>query len=192
MPYAAQYIHRAEIIREKGTNRSAFFRGEVDKYGWVDVGSSFLPSDIIAAYLYAQIEQLTTIQLRRKSIWNRYRSNLSPILEEFGICLPNIPAWATNNAHMFYLVCNSLNQRSGIISALKEQGILAVFHYLSLHSSPYYKDLHDKRHLPNSDRFTDCLVRLPMYYELSDGDVDKICNVIITSLSAQSTEFRQI
>ena len=177
-----QYVNRAEIIREKGTNRSSFFRGEVDKYGWVDLGSSFLPSDIIAAYLYAQLENLTLIQLRRRSIWYRYWTNLSPALERFGISMPNIPPWATNNAHMFYLVCNSLTQRSGIISSLKEQGILAVFHYLSLHSSPYYKNLHDNRPLPNSDRFTDCLVRLPMYYELSDDDVDTVCDVLLKNL----------
>lgn len=178
----AQYTKRAEIIREKGTNRSSFFRGEVDKYGWVDIGSSFLPSDIIAAYLYAQLENITAIQLRRISIWNRYRQNLSPLVEKFGISVPNVPSWATNNGHMFYLVCNSLTQRSEIISTLKDQGILAVFHYLSLHSSPYYQNLHDNRPLPNSDRFTECLVRLPMYYELTNADVDKICDIIIRLL----------
>lgn len=177
-----QYAARAEIIREKGTNRSAFFRGEVDKYGWVDVGSSFLPSDIIAAYLYAQLENIDTIQLRRKAIWSRYWSRLSSELPKFGIQLPQVPEWATNNAHMFYLVCRDLQQRTALISALKEAGILAVFHYLSLHSSPYFQSQHDGRRLPNSDHFTDCLVRLPLYFELTDEEVDHVCERIVGHL----------
>lgn len=173
---------RAEIIREKGTNRSSFFRGEVDKYGWVDVGSSFLPSDIISAYLYAQLEVLDTIQLRRKAIWQRYWDNLAPVLLEFGVTLPVIPEWATNNAHMFYLVCNGLEQRSDLIAKLKAAGINAVFHYLSLHDSPYFQQKHDGRPLPHSDRFANSLVRLPFYYELSDSDVDRVSETIITAL----------
>lgn len=176
------YINRAEIIREKGTNRSAFFRGEVDKYGWVDLGSSFLPSDIIAAYLYAQLENIDIIQLRRKAIWSRYWSHLASELPKFGIQLPNVPIWATNNAHMFYLVCRDLKQRSALISALKTDGILTVFHYLSLHSSPYFQSQHDGRPILNSDRFTDCLVRLPLYYELTDDEVDHVCECIIAHL----------
>lgn len=177
-----QYADRAEIIREKGTNRSAFFRGEVDKYGWVEVGSSFLPSDIIAAYLYAQLENLDTIQLRRKAIWSRYWDHLSSELPRFGIQLPNVPEWATNNAHMFYMVCRDLPQRTALIAALKEAGVLSVFHYLSLHSSPYFQSRHDGRTLPNSDRFSDCLVRLPMYYELADVDIDYVCEHIVRHL----------
>jgi dTDP-4-amino-4,6-dideoxygalactose transaminase len=176
------YIGRAEIIREKGTNRSSFFRGEVDKYGWVDLGSSFLPSDIISAYLFAQLENLEAIQLRRKAIWQRYWDRLSPVLPRLGIGLPVIPAFATNNAHMFYLVCADLGQRTHLIAGLKEQGILAVFHYLSLHTSPYFQQKHDGRPLPNSDRFSDCLVRLPLFYELSDADVDRICDAILNVL----------
>jgi dTDP-4-amino-4,6-dideoxygalactose transaminase len=178
----SQYAARAEIIREKGTNRSAFFRGEVDKYGWVDVGSSFLPSDIIAAYLYAQLENIETIQLRRKAIWTRYWNHLSSELPKFGIQLPLVPEWATNNAHMFYLVCRDLSQRTALISALKEAGVLAVFHYLSLHSSPYFRSRYVGRLLPNSDRFTDCLVRLPLYFELTDVEVDYICERIVEHL----------
>lgn len=177
-----QYAGRAEIIREKGTNRSAFFRGEVDKYGWVDVGSSFLPSDIIAAYLYAQLENLEMIQLRRKSIWNRYWNFFSSELPKLGIQLPHVPEWATNNAHMFYLLMRDIEQRTDLINSLKNQGIHAVFHYLSLHNSPFFQKKHDGRPLPNSDRFTDCLVRLPLYFELSDKQCQFICESVVKAL----------
>ncbi|QWD27072.1 dTDP-4-amino-4,6-dideoxygalactose transaminase [Polynucleobacter paneuropaeus] len=172
-------INRAEIIREKGTNRSAFFRGDVDKYGWVDLGSSFLPSDIVAAYLYAQLESLNVIQNCRKKIWARYHEAFSQELSGFGVQLPIIPEWATNNAHMYYLVVNNLEQRSELIDWLKENGIHATFHYLSLHSSPYFSKLHDGRDLPNSNRFSDCLIRLPLYFELSDLDQEKIIKTVI-------------
>lgn len=178
----ARYMGRAEIIREKGTNRSSFFRGEVDKYGWVDVGSSFLPSDIISAYLYAQLENLDAIQARRKAIWQRYWDQLASVVPEFGISLPVVPDFATNNAHMFYLVCQSLEQRTQLIAALKGQNIQAVFHYLSLHDSPYFQQKHDGRPLPHSDRFSNCLVRLPMFYELGDADVDRVANAIVDAL----------
>jgi len=178
-----QYAGRAEIIREKGTNRSAFFRGDVDKYGWVDVGSSFLPSDIIAAYLYAQLENMDIIQLRRKIIWMRYWEHFSSKLPKFGVQLPKIPEWATNNAHMFYLVMHDLEQRTALIAALRKSDIHAVFHYLSLHSSPYFQARHDGRTLPNSDHFTDCLVRLPLYYEMSDDQVDRVAEAVISSVS---------
>lgn len=170
-----QYIHRAEIIREKGTNRSSFFRGEVAKYGWVDIGSSFLPSDIIAAYLYAQLENIDAIQARRKFIWERYYSKLSVALANSGISLPMVPEYSTNNAHMFYLVCENLEQRTALIQHLKENGVHAVFHYLSLHTSEFYQDKHAGNRLPNSDNFTDTLVRLPLFYELTDEQVDHIC-----------------
>jgi len=177
-----RYIGRAEIIREKGTNRSSFFRGEVDKYGWVDVGSSFLPSDIVSAYLFAQLENLDAIQQRRKAIWQRYWDQLATTLPDYGISLPTIPDYATNNAHMFYLVCRDLDQRTALIAALKEQGIHAVFHYLSLHDSPYFQQKHDGRALPHSDRYTNCLVRLPLFYELSDADVDRVTAAILSAL----------
>lgn len=173
-----QYIHRAEIIREKGTNRSSFFRGEVAKYGWVDIGSSFLPSDIIAAYLYAQLENINEIQARRKAIWQRYYDNLDASLKNTCIVLPYVNESSTNNAHMFYLVCDSLVQRTALIQHLKDNGIHAVFHYLSLHSSEYYKSKKTDYTLINSDLFTDSLIRLPLYYELSDEQVDFICNAI--------------
>lgn len=170
-----KYIHRAEIIREKGTNRSSFFRGEVAKYGWVDIGSSFLPSDIIAAYLYAQLENIDTIQARRKAIWQRYHDKLSVVLSNSGIELPIVADYSTNNAHMFYLVCADLEQRTALIQHLKDNEVHAVFHYLSLHTSEFYQDKHTGHTLPNSDYFTDTLVRLPLFYELTDEQVDHIC-----------------
>ena len=173
-----RYIHRAEIIREKGTNRSSFFRGEVAKYGWVDIGSSFLPSDIIAAYLYAQLENVDTIQSRRKSIWQRYYDKLNTILVDSGMSLPSIPEHSTNNAHMFYLVCKNLEQRTALIQYLKDHGVHAVFHYLSLHASEYYQGKYYGSALPHSDFFTDTLVRLPLFYELTDKQVDYICDQI--------------
>ncbi|CAJ1864321.1 dTDP-4-amino-4,6-dideoxygalactose transaminase [Aeromonas veronii] len=173
-----RYIHRAEIIREKGTNRSSFFRGEVAKYGWVDIGSSFLPSDIIAAYLYAQLENMDVIQARRKAIWQRYYDNLSSVLTNSGIRLPQVFEYSTNNAHMFYLVCENLKQRTELIAALKSCNIHAVFHYLSLHSSEYYQGKYNGSSLQNSDFFSDTLVRLPLFYELLDEQVDSICNAI--------------
>ena len=175
---ASEYVARSEIIREKGTNRSAFFRGEVDKYGWVDIGSSFLPSEIVAAYLYAQLEQLDPIQSRRLAIHQRYRENLTALAERECFELPNLPTWATNNAHMFYLVCRSLEERTRLVAYLKERNIMSVFHYLSLHSSEFYASKHDGRVLPNSDRYTDCLLRLPLYYELRDDQVDRVCEAI--------------
>jgi len=177
-----QYVARAEIIREKGTNRSSFFRGEVDKYGWVEVGSSFLPSDIISAYLYAQLENIDVIQNRRKAIWQRYHDKLVSHVPKFGVKLPVVPEWATNNGHMFYLVCRDLEQRTKLIDALKAKGIHAVFHYLSLHSSPYFAERHDGRPLPNSDRFSECLIRLPLFYELTDDQCDFVSESIVSVL----------
>jgi dTDP-4-amino-4,6-dideoxygalactose transaminase len=172
------FIRRAEIIWEKGTNRAEFFRGEINKYGWVDTGSSFLPSEIIAAFLWAQIEYLDDIQIKRKQIWNFYFNGLKPLEVKRFFILPEIPNYAVNNGHMFYLVCNSLEDRTKLIAHLKENGILAVFHYLGLHDSEYYKNKHDGRELKNCDKFTDCLLRLPLFYELKQNDVDYICEII--------------
>ncbi len=173
-----QFRGRAEIIWEKGTNRSAFWRGEVDKYGWVDIGSSFLPSEVTAAFLYAQIESLEKIQSRRKALWNRYYQLLLPLQADSKVRLPCVPSYATNNAHMFYLLCKSLKERTALICHLKEQGIYAVFHYQSLHKSPFYVDRHDGRELPWSDHYTDCLVRLPLFYELSEQDLDRVVSSV--------------
>lgn len=166
-----QFAERAEIIWEKGTNRSAFFRGEVDKYGWVDVGSSFLPSEIIAAFLWAQLENISLIQEKRKEHWLSYSNKLKDWAKEKNIQLPIIPEYATNNSHMFYLVCQSLKQRSQLIQTLKQDQILSVFHYISLHKSPFYINKHDGRELPESDRYTDCLLRLPLFFELDTNPV---------------------
>lgn len=173
-----RFIHRAEIIWEKGTNRAKFFRGEVNKYGWVDIGSSFLPSEIIAAFLWAQIENLDDIQSRRKHLWQLYYEGLKPYADKGYFKLPELPEYATNNAHMFYVVCNSLEDRTKLIAHLKANDILAVFHYLSLHSSDYYAPKHDGRELPNCDHFADCLVRLPMFYELEEDVLNDIVKLI--------------
>ena len=175
-----RFIRRAEIIWEKGTNRAEFFRGMVNKYGWVDTGSSFLPSEINSAFLWAQLECLETIQNRRKAIWNMYYEGLKNLAANGFFTMPDIPEYATNNGHMFYLVCRNLDERTQLISYLKEQGAGAVFHYLSLHLSDYYREHHEGEipDLPNCDRFADCLVRLPMYYELTDEDVHSIVKAI--------------
>lgn len=173
-----RFIRRAEIIWEKGTNRAEFFRGEVNKYGWVDMGSSFLPAEINAAFLWAQLENLDEIQAKRKSLWETYYKLLTPLADKQFFKLPDIPEYASNNAHMFYLVFPSLEKRTALIQHLKENDILAVFHYLSLHSSAYYKDKHDGRELPECDRYADTLVRLPMYFDLEIEDVEKICKLI--------------
>jgi len=169
-----RFVQRAEIIWEKGTNRAAFFRGEVDKYGWVDVGSSFLPAETVAAFLYAQLENLEDIQQQRKHIWDSYQEGLQPLAEEGFFDLPHVPDYTTNNAHLFYLVCRNLAERSALIKHLRKNEIHAVFHYLSLHKSPFYQDKHDGRALPNCDRFANNLVRLPLFYELTDEELEKI------------------
>ncbi len=173
-----QFIHRAEILWEKGTNRAEFFRGAVNKYGWVDKGSSFLPAEINAAFLWAQLENVDDIQAKRIQIWNRYYEAMKPLAEKGYFTMPDVPEYATNNGHMFYMVFENLEKRTAFMNYLKEQGIGAVFHYLSLHKSEYFKDKHDGRELPQSDRYTDCLVRLPLFYDLTDEDqtyiIDKI------------------
>lgn len=167
-----RFIRRAEIIWEKGTNRAEFFRGMVNKYGWVDTGSSFLPAEINSAFLWAQLESLDMIQNRRKEIWEQYYDGLKDLAAQGYFSMPNIPEYATNNAHMFYIVCRSLEERTKLIAYLKENGITAVFHYLSLHLSDYYTSNNtDTPNLPECDHYADCLVRLPMYYELKNEEL---------------------
>jgi dTDP-4-amino-4,6-dideoxygalactose transaminase len=174
-----RFIRRSEIIWEKGTNRSEFFRGEVNKYGWCDTGSSFLPSEVISAFLWAQLESLDDIQYKRKNLWRQYYAGLESLAAKGYFRLPDIPSYATNNAHMFYLVCKNLEERSGLIKYLKEHDVLSVFHYLSLHQSEYYTTHYSEiPSLPNCDRYADCLVRLPMFYELKAEQVDYIVNLI--------------
>lgn len=173
-----RFIRRAEILWEKGTNRAEFFRGAVNKYGWVDMGSSFLPAEINAAFLWAQLENLDEIQSKRKSLWDTYYKLLTPLADKQFFKLPDLPDYASNNAHMFYLVCRNLEERTNLIKYLKEHDIQAVFHYLSLHSSEYYKNKHDERELPECDRYMDTLVRLPLFYDLEIEDVERICACI--------------
>jgi TDP-4-keto-6-deoxy-D-glucose transaminase len=175
-----KFFKRAEIIWEKGTNRSAFWRGEVDKYGWIDIGSSFLPSEITTAFLWAQIENLADIQKKRKEIWTSYWRGLVKWSNYTGVQLPNIPEYATNSAHMFYLVCKDIEQRTQLMEVLKKQGILSVFHYISLHKSPFYQNIYIGKDLVESDRYSDCLLRMPMYYELDEDEINHICKILAT------------
>jgi dTDP-4-amino-4,6-dideoxygalactose transaminase len=173
-----QFVERAEVIWEKGTNRASFFRGEVNKYGWEDTGSSYLPSESIAAFLYAQIENILDIQQKRKLLWETYYNGLKPL--DKIIKLPNVPDYATNNGHMFYIVLNSSKQRQLLIEHLKENNIYSVFHYLSLHKSPYYlRNNTERPELVYSDEYSDCLLRLPMFYDLSVENVSMISNIIV-------------
>lgn len=174
-----QFAKRAEIIWEKGTNRSAFFRGEVDKYGWVDIGSSFLPSDMNAAFLYAQLESLEDIQKKRLDVWKTFDRELKDWAGNLGIGMPFIPIYATNNAHMFYLVLQNLEERNRLISHLKEEHILAVFHYQSLHESAFFKDQYQGKELVNTKVYTDCLVRLPLFAGITEQETNKIIHQLL-------------
>ena len=173
-------VRRAEIIWEKGTDRSAYFRGEVDKYGWVDIGSSYLPSEFNAAVLYAQLEKLDWIQKIRLRIWNNYFLGLETWAIQNGVRMPIIPKYASNNAHMFYLVFDSELTRDYFISELKIKGVQSVFHYQSLHKSKFFKEKYRGAELPNSDMYSSCLVRLPLYVGLDEAIViNKILEINI-------------
>jgi dTDP-4-amino-4,6-dideoxygalactose transaminase len=164
-----KFIKRAEIIREKGTNRSAFFRGEIDKYGWTDIGSSFLPSDLLAAYLFAQLEAFDFIQNSRMKIWNLYYEGLK------GNKNITIPPLKEHNASIFYFTCKSLDERTKLITHLKQNNIPASFHYQALHKSAFAKS---GESLPNSEKCSDTLVRLPLYVDLKESDVQTIIKLI--------------
>ena len=172
------YSNRAEIMWEKGTNRAEFFRGEVNKYGWVDIGSSFLPSEITSAYLFAQIQHIDDIQSKRTAIWNRYKENLQELNDNGKFIVPSLPDFATNNARMFFIITNDINERSELIKHLRSNEIHAVFHYLALHNSEYYSEKHDGRELSNSVMFENCLLRLPLFNDLRLDQVDFICESI--------------
>jgi len=170
-----RFIDRAEILREKGTDRSRFFRGEVDKYTWVDVGSSFLPSDILAAFLFAQLEARERIQARRRRIWERYREGLAAWAERNGARLPSMPAHCEQSYHMFYLLLPSLDRRQALLAHLKSHGILAVFHYLPLHLSEMGRKLGGRPDAcPVAQDVSDRLIRLPFYNDLTDTDQDEV------------------
>lgn len=175
-----RFVKRAEIIREKGTNRSQFFRGEVNKYDWVDIGSSFLPSDIIAAFLFAQLENIDKIQKKRMKVWLKYQEAFHSLVKSKKIRLPEIPNHASNNAHIFYLICQSNDERSRLINHLKEDGILAVFHYISLHKSPFYSINNSSNELQNADLYTECLLRLPLFYDLTIKQQNLVINSILS------------
>lgn len=174
-----RFVERAEIIWEKGTNRSAFFRGEINKYNWVDVGSSFLPSEITAAFLFAQLEHFEAIHQKRRSLWNQYNESFRELEKTGFVQLPKIPEDTDQNGHIFYLICQNKLMRNGLIKHLKNKGILAVFHYLALHNSPFYQDKHDGRVLVNADRYTDCLVRLPLFYELTESEQGEVVEAVL-------------
>jgi len=171
----SDYIARAEIIWEKGTNRSSFFRGEVNKYGWVDLGSSFLPSELTAAFLWGQLSNIRRIQQKRIGFYHRYMTELSEWANKLNIRLPFTPKYSTANGHMFYLVCTSIEQRNALITHLRVHQIHAVFHYISLHKSDFYLKDNKNLSLPNCEKYSDCLVRLPLYYEL---DIKRVVDVV--------------
>ncbi len=173
-----RFTKRAEVLWEKGTNRSAFFRGEIDKYGWIDVGSSFLPSDITAAFLFAQLEAIETIQSKRHHLWNSYYQKLRHLgAKEVG--LPLVPEADRHNAHIFYLICKTPEEQAKLLKFLNANGVNAIFHYLSLHRSPFYINKYQGPALVNCDRFQNTLVRLPLYFEMSDDDIEYVCKNVI-------------
>ncbi len=173
-----KFAKRAEILREKGTNRSAFFRGEVDKYNCIDIGSSYLGSDLLASILWAQLERREELQLARHKIWKAYHEKLAPLANAGKIVLPKILPNTEHNAHCYYVICKDLEERTQLITFLKDRQIGAVFHYLSLHKSPYYLPLHDGRDLPMSDHYTDALLRLPLFPTMTEAELDHVIRSI--------------
>lgn len=173
---------RAEMMRNKGTNRSAFMRGEANRYEWTDLGFSSIPSAISAAFLYAQLRSVDRVLKKRLQLWNAYYSRLS-VLQDTRIQLPAIPADASNNAHIFYLVCKTGKERDRLLSHLQQRGIQAVFHYQSLHRSPYYLRHNREQALPAVERYSSCLLRLPLFYSLSLKEVDYICEAVLSFYS---------
>jgi dTDP-4-amino-4,6-dideoxygalactose transaminase len=173
----SELIERAEIVRNKGTNRNAFIRGEVDKYSWVGLGSAYAMNEMNAGFLSAQLGDIGSVQEKRLLLWKRYMDALDS-LKESGFDLPCFLPGSTNNAHMFFIVCPSGKIRSEMIHFLADQGIQAVFHYQALHASPYFSSMHDGRKLPNSVRYSECLLRLPLHFNLTLEDVDRVCDAI--------------
>ena len=175
----ARFVERAEIIREKGTNRAKFFRGQVDKYTWVDCGSSFLPSELTAAFLYAQLEEAENISQRRLTIWNAYRQGLKPLEDAGRLRLPVIPSHCGHSAHMFYIILPTAERRDALMAALKEQDILSVFHYIPLHTAPMGSRVQPAvPELPVTEEIAPRLLRLPMFFELTRAEQETICAAI--------------
>ena len=175
----ARLTERAEIIREKGTNRNRFFRGQVDKYTWVDLGSSYLPSDVLAALLYSQLELWETIQARRQQVWGRYRTELADWADAEGVFMPQIPEHCEQPAHLFYLLLPSLELRQAFIAHMKAAGIISVFHYLPLHLSQMGRTFGGQEgQCPVTEMISDRLVRLPLFFDLSEADQDRILSAV--------------
>ncbi|MFN7781267.1 MAG: dTDP-4-amino-4,6-dideoxygalactose transaminase, partial [Lysobacterales bacterium] len=178
----AEDAERAEVIREKGTNRSRFFRGQVDKYTWVDVGSSYLPSELVAAFLCAQMEQAEAITAQRLQLWENYHVAFADLEREGRVRRPVVPAHCQHNAHMYYLLFNSLSERSAAIEALKAQGIRPVFHYIPLHSAPAGRRYgRTPSPMTVTDRVSDCLLRLPLW--LPDLDIERVIEAVQSHLA---------
>lgn len=175
----AQFIDRAEIILEKGTNRKKFFEGLIDKYTWVDIGSSYIVSELNAAYLYAQLEAKDTICKKRSSVFERYKAGLSP-LQAKGLIFPTIPKDCVHNGHMFYLIVRSNQERTQLLAQLKAKSIQAVFHYVPLHTAPMGQKVAAPAKLPVTEDLSARLVRLPMYYDLTNEQVDTVIQEILT------------
>ena len=170
---------RAEVLREKGTNRSRFFRGEIDKYTWVDLGSSYLPSDALAAMLFAQLEMADVIQQRRHEIWDRYADELTEWAENQQVGLPFVPDGCAHPAHLFFAVLPSLEDRQALIEHLRDRGVCSVFHYQPLHLSPMGRTWGGRpEQCPVTERLADCLTRLPLFYELTDDDQDRVIDAV--------------
>jgi dTDP-4-amino-4,6-dideoxygalactose transaminase len=181
-----RFLSRSEIIWEKGTNRAAFSRKEVNKYNWIDVGSSFLPSELTAAFLLAQLENLDLIQKKRKESWQRYFNKIERLEESGKISLPKYQDFAVHNAHIFYLLVQDLPQRDKLLGFLKYHGIQAIFHYLPLHDSPYFRNLAGSaRRLPNAERYGNTLIRLPLYFELSEDQIDVVAGKLFEFYAEQ-------
>jgi dTDP-4-amino-4,6-dideoxygalactose transaminase len=172
------YVKRAGLLWEKGSNRAAFSRGEVEKYSWVDYGSSYLPSEITAAFLYAQVESINIIEKKRRKLWRLYYDMLNVNELKGKLTTPNLPKYATSNGHLFYIVCKSNVERTRLIQYLHDNNIQAIFHYTALHQSPFYLKNNPPVSLPNAEMYSDCLLRLPLHYRLKKSQVRYICNKI--------------
>jgi dTDP-4-amino-4,6-dideoxygalactose transaminase len=175
-----RFENRAEILREKGTNRSQFLRGQVDKYTWIDIGSSYVPSDMLAAFLVGQLESMEKITEKRRLIYNQYSRMLAPLTERGLIQLPTVPQYCTMNYHMFYILTSDIERRSALIAHLQQAGILAVFHYVPLHSSPYGQSLGARGGaLPVTEEMSARVLRLPLYYDMTEADVAAVGEAIL-------------
>ncbi|MBM3161054.1 MAG: dTDP-4-amino-4,6-dideoxygalactose transaminase [Bacteroidetes bacterium] len=177
-----KFTERAEFLRDKGTNRKQFLNGTIDRYEWVDIGGSFAPNELTAAFLFAQLEEIDFIQKKRMEIWNVYASEFEMIQSSF-VEIPKIPAHSKSNGHGFFIVCNSKETRDSLIAFMAKKGIQLTFHYQALHQSKYYLDRNPAISLPNAERFSDCLVRFPLFTELQVQDVEQICRKVREFLS---------